>query len=104
MADDELYDEVEIDSNDEDFNVSQYELEKVRMLLKGREEVEMEIPCATIKQKFCKSHQNFRKQEIQKRKVQEQKEREKIDAKHFLCRQIFPIKMNTCTMLEPRTW
>ena len=58
MADDE------IDSNDEDFIVLESEIEKVRMLLKGRGEVEMEIPREVSKRKFCKSHRKFRKQEI----------------------------------------
>ena len=44
---------------DDDFIVLESELEKVRMLLKGREGVEVEIPCDVPKQKFCKSHRKF---------------------------------------------
>ena len=46
------------DSND-DFIVPESELEKVRMLLKGKEGVQVEIPCDKPKRKFCKSHKKF---------------------------------------------
>ena len=47
------------DDSDEDFIVPEFELEKVRMLLKGREEIEVEIPHDQPKRKFCESHKNF---------------------------------------------
>ena len=83
-VDDDLYGEIEIDSSEEDFIVPESDLEKVRMLLKGRGEVEMEIPRDTTKCKFCKSHRKFRKQEIRERKEREQKENKNIDAEHFV--------------------
>ena len=61
-ADDELCSDD--DDSDDDFIVPESELEKVRMLLKGREGVEVEIPCDKPKRKFCKSHKKFRRQEV----------------------------------------
>ena len=64
-------------SDDEDFIVPKAELEKVRMLLKGRNEIELEIPCDKSKRRFCKSHRSSRKQELkEKREKKKKKERE----------------------------
>ena len=61
-ADDELCGD-NVDSDD-DFIVPHSELEKVRMLLKGQEGVEVEIPRDKPKCKFCKSHEKFFQQEV----------------------------------------
>ena len=81
-ADDELGEYIE--SDEDDFIVPESELEKVRMLLKGREEVELEIPRDMSKRKFCKSHRKFCKQEILEKKERERKEKENADAEHFV--------------------
>ena len=47
------------DDSDDDFIVPESELETVRTLLKGREGIEVEIPCDKPKHKFCKSHKRF---------------------------------------------
>ena len=65
-ADDELCGEDE--DSDDDFIIPESELEKVRMLLKGREGVEVEIPRDKPKRKFCKSHKKFRRREAQENK------------------------------------
>ena len=56
--DESAYDELdeEIELEEDDFIVPKFELEKIRMLLRGREGVEMEIPCDMPKCMFCKSH------------------------------------------------
>ena len=52
------------DNLDEDFIVPESELEKVRMLLKGREGIVVEIPRDKRKHKFNKSHRKFCQQEV----------------------------------------
>ena len=52
------------------------------MLLKGRDEVEVEIPCDISKRKFCKSHRKFRQQEVRENKERKRKELENVDAEH----------------------
>ena len=57
-ADDEFCEE----DSDEDFIVPESELEKIQILLRGREEkVDMEIPGDKPKHKFCNSHRKFQK-------------------------------------------
>ena len=46
------------------------------MLLKGRDEIELEIPCDKSKQQFCKSHRSSRKQELKEKREKKKKERE----------------------------
>ena len=66
------------------------ELEKIRLLLKGREEIALELPCEKPKRKFCKSHRKFRKQAIKEKRELELKERCDPDADHFKPRVIPP--------------
>ena len=55
------------DSNDK--IVPEEELEKIRILLRGREGVDLDLPKHKPKRKFCKSHRKFRKKaEERKRK------------------------------------
>ena len=48
----------------EDFNVPEFELEKVRWLLKGREDLHLQVPYEAPKRKYCESHRRTRKQGI----------------------------------------
>ena len=60
IADDELEEQGNSDTeSDDDFEVSESELEKVRMLPRGRQEVDLEIPMSTKPRKFCQSHRKF---------------------------------------------
>ena len=79
-ADDELCGDD--DDSDNDFIVTESELEKVRMLLKGREGVEVEIPRDKPKRKFCKSHKKFCRQEVRENKERKRKALENVDAEH----------------------
>ena len=63
----------------EELIVPESEMEKVKLLLKGREGVEMEIPCDTEKRKFCQSHRKFCKQKIQDKKERGRKESKSDD-------------------------
>ena len=45
-----------IESNMDDFNVPECEVEKVGWLLKGKEDIHLEIPCDNLKQRYCNSH------------------------------------------------
>lgn len=67
--------------SDEDFDVPKSELEKVRMLLKGRDRVQLEIPKSKPSRKFCQSHRKFRKQALKQKKQKKQKEREESENK-----------------------
>ena len=59
-ADDELEENDEnISESNEDFEVPESELGKVRILLRGREEIHLEIPKAEPNRKFCHSHKKF---------------------------------------------
>ena len=40
------------------------ELEKIRWLLKGREDLHLQVPCEAPKRKYCESHRRTRKQGI----------------------------------------
>ena len=59
------------DDLDDDLIVPKSELEKVRMLLKGREDVHLQIPNGKFRRKFCKSHRKFCKEEIREKKARE---------------------------------
>ena len=45
------------------------------MLLRGREEIHLEIPRAEPNRKFCQSHRKFRKQALKLKREKEQRER-----------------------------
>ena len=68
-ADDEQCKDLGIGSGDDDFIVLESELEKVRMLLKGREDVHLQILNGKFRRKFCKGHQKFCKEEIREKKA-----------------------------------
>ena len=59
--------------NEDDFIVPEYELEKVRILLKGREGIDLEIPSDKQKCHFCKSHRKLRKQEGREKRERNEK-------------------------------
>ena len=76
-------DSYEDDESRYDDIVPEEELEKVRLLLKGREEILLDIPVDKPKRKFCKSHKKFHKQAVEEQKQQRQKELEDVDKEHF---------------------
>ena len=82
-ADDERWEDMESD-NEDTFVVFERELEKVRLILKGREGVDMEIPSDKQKRRFCKSHKKLRKQEGSEKRERKRKEAENVDATHFV--------------------
>ncbi|KAI5070420.1 hypothetical protein GOP47_0014763 [Adiantum capillus-veneris] len=63
--------------------VPKEELEKVRLLLKGREEIALELPRDGPKRKFCKSHRKVRKQAVKEKREQLHKEQRDQDEDHF---------------------
>ena len=67
----------------DDAIVSEEELEKIRVLLRGRDEVALEIPKTKPKRKFCKSHRKFRKQAVAEAKKIKAVE-EDVDRQHFI--------------------
>ena len=73
----------EDDESGYDDIVPEEELEKVRLLLKGREEILLDIPVDKPKRKFCKSHRKFRKQAIKEQKQQKRKELEDDNKAQF---------------------
>ena len=76
IADDELEEHDHSDTgSDDDFEVPESELEKVRMLLRGRQEVDLEIPMSTKPRKFCQSHRKFQKQALKQKREKENKEK-----------------------------
>ena len=58
-ADGELSEDEKQDKDD--FDVHEFELEKVQCLLKGREDIHVQVPCDAPKRKFCESHRRTRK-------------------------------------------
>ena len=54
-------------------------MEKIRLLLKHREPVDLPIELEKKPRKFCKSHQKLRKQEIAKKKQEAKLKQEKED-------------------------
>ena len=74
----------------EDFVVPKEELEKIRLLLKGREEIALELPSEKPKRKFCKSHRKFRKQAIREKRKLELTQHYDPDANHFKLPEIPP--------------
>ena len=83
-ADDELEEHDHSDTgSDDDFEVPQSELEKVRMLLRGRQEVDLEIPMSTKPRKFCQSHRKFRKQALKQKREKENKEKTDKEMEDF---------------------
>ena len=77
-----------LDSSDgydlDDAIVSEEDLEKIRMLLRGREEIALEVPKVKPKCKFCKIHRKFCKQVVAEAKCQKAKEIEEVDKEHFV--------------------
>ena len=72
------------DFDDEDWEVSEEDLEKVRLLLKERE-VPLDIPPSKARRRFCKSHRKFQKQaEKARREKKKQEGEEELDKEHFL--------------------
>lgn len=71
------------DDDEEDFDVPESELEKIRVLLRGREEIELDVPNDKPKRKFCKSHRLFRKRALKEKRERAKKEQEEIDAKEL---------------------
>ena len=68
IVDDELEEHDHSDTgSDNDFEVPEFELEKVRMLLRGRQEVDLDIPMSTKPRKFFQSHRKFRKQALKQK-------------------------------------
>ena len=67
----------------DDFVVPEEELENIRLPLKGREEIALELPREKPKRKFCKSHRKFRKQAIREKWELELKECCDQDADQF---------------------
>ena len=45
----------------EDFDVPEFELEKVQWLLRGREDIHLQVPCDAPKCKYCESHRRTHK-------------------------------------------
>ena len=67
----------------DDFVVPEEELEKIILLLKGREEIALELPSEKPKRKFCKSHMKFRKQAIREKRKLELMQHYDPDVDHF---------------------
>lgn len=63
-------DEPDID----DAVVSKEDLEKVRILLRGRDSVDLDLPKHESKRKFCKSHRKYKKKAIAEAKLNTAKE------------------------------
>ena len=59
------------------------ELDDVRMLLRGRDDILLEILKASKPRKFYHSHRKFWKQALKQKLEQEWREQESKDAKHF---------------------
>ena len=64
------------DGDDKDFDVPELELEKIRILLRGREAQELIMPKDKHKQKFCKSHHVLHKRALKEKR--ERKNKRKI--------------------------
>ena len=56
--------------DEDNFIVPNTEIEKVQMLLKGQDNMELEIPCDKAKCRFCKSHKKFCKRELREKLTQ----------------------------------
>ena len=70
--------------DDDDWEVFEEDLEKVRLLLKERE-VPLEIPPSKARRRFCKSHRKFRKEAEKARREKKKHEREEeLDKEHFV--------------------
>ena len=80
------------DFDADDWEVSEEDLEKVRLLLKERE-VPLDIPPSKARRRFCKSHRKFRKQaEKAQREKRKQEGEEELDTEHFVLPPNFPWK------------
>ena len=58
-------------------------LEKIRVLLRGKEGVDMKTPLDKSKQKFCKSRSKFCKQALNERKEKEKRALGDVDKGYF---------------------
>ena len=67
-GDQENYSKSSDDDGKNDFNVPEFKLEKVQLLLKGREAVTLNIPKNQPRQESGKSHRKFCKQALRLRK------------------------------------
>ena len=72
------------EGDDEDFDVPETELEKIRILLRGREAQELIMPKDKHKRKFCKSHRVLRKRSLKEKREREKQAEEQLDAEHFV--------------------
>ena len=68
----------------DDAIVPEEELEKIRVLLRGRKEIAQEISKDKPKCKFCKSHRKFWKQVVEEARRKKAKELEDVDKDHFI--------------------
>ena len=69
----------DIPLDDDNWEVPEEELEKIRLLLKHREPVDLSVDSEKKPRRFCKSHQKLRRREIQEKKDRAKLEREKED-------------------------
>ena len=74
----------DINSDEEDNIVLKSELEKIWLLLKGREDVELSVPSDKPMRKFYKSHQKFCKQELKKKREKQKEEEKDRDWEHYI--------------------
>ena len=74
----------------DDAIVPEEDLEKIRVLLRGREEIALEFPKEKPKRKFCKSHRKFWKQAVEEARQRKAKELEDLDKEHFIPPEIPP--------------
>ena len=96
-----------LDSSDgydsDDAIVLEEELEKIQVLLRGCEEIALEIPKDKPKCKFCKSHRKFEKQAVEEARRKKANELEDVDKEHFIPL-VIPLeskgKKSFCTMRE----
>ena len=81
-------DDLEESGNSADFEddaiVPESELEKVRLLLKGREEVQLTMSKTKATRKFCKSHRVLRKKVLKEQQDLKKRAIEDPDSKHYI--------------------